>query len=395
MLLKNLRIEPKERTAKLIADVHSSYFGKQTIWAETDKQYAHALTVENYNAFLVGLLYPAMYVGEDIHIQGTVSDKLLYNILHYLMPFIQTYTPRCKPIRITVEKTSTDLPQKEYHIGTGFSAGVDSLCTIYDHLEKENNPAYKLDTLLFLNTGSHGEFSKSSTEQKFYTRFEYLKQTAPLPFIALNTNIHQFYEMFPNSHQKTVTFTNASGILVLEKYFSKYYIASTENYAEMIQFGRHYIDFDPAPFEPILLPLLSTETLTFIADGQQYTRSQKTARIANYPIAKKSLNVCVNGREATAKNCSHCGKCLRTLMTLDSLGKLESFSEVFDLAIYRQHIFKYKCKQRLLYNFDPFARDNIKLACKKGKYIPSLLLALIVCSPLIIRKIVKQIFKSL
>ena len=167
MLLKNLRIEQKERTAKLIADVHSSYFGKQTIWAETDKQYAHALTVENYNAFLVGLLYPAMYVGEDIHIQGTVSDKLLYNILHYLMPFIQTYTPRCKPIRITVEKTSTDLPQKEYHIGTGFSAGVDSLCTIYDHLEKENNPAYKLDTLLFLNTGSHGEFSKSSTEQKF------------------------------------------------------------------------------------------------------------------------------------------------------------------------------------------------------------------------------------
>ena len=82
-------------------------------------------------------------------------------------------------------------------------------------------------------------------------------------------------------------------------------------------------------------------------------------------------------------------------MALDSLGKLESFSEVFDLAIYRKHIFKYKCKQRILYNFDPFARDNIKLACKKGKYIPSLLLALIVCSPLIIRKIVKQIFKSL
>ena len=390
MLLENLRIEPKETTVKLVADVNSSYFGPQTIWAEIDKQYAQALTVENYNGFLVGLLYPAMYVGEDIHIKGSVSARLLYNINHYLMAFIRTYSARCKTIQVTADKTITDLPKKAHHIGTGYSAGVDSLCTIYDHLEKETYPQYKLDTLLFLNTGSHGEFSKSTTEPKFHTRFEYLKQTAPLPFIALNTNIHQFHEIFPNSHQKTVTFTNVAGILTLETYFSKYYIASAENYQEMIDYGKQYIDFDPAPFEPILLPLFSTETLEFIADGQQYTRSQKVQRIADYSLARQALNVCVNGREQTAKNCSYCGKCMRTLMTLDSLDKLKDFSDVFDMAVYHKHNFKYKCKQRLLYYTNPFANDNINLAKQHKKYVPSMPMAVVVCMPAILKRMFKK-----
>ena len=395
MLLENLHVETKENTVKLIADVHSSYFGEKTVWAEIDEKYAHALTVENYNGFLVGLLYPAMYVGEDIHIKGSVSARLLYNINHYLMAFIRTYSARCKTIQVTADKTITDLPEKAHHIGTGYSAGVDSLCTIYDHLEKETYPQYKLDTLLFLNTGSHGEFSKSTTEPKFHTRFEYLKQTAPLPFIALNTNIHQFHEFFPDSHQKTVTFTNIAGILTIEKYFAKYYIASSMSYREAIQFGKKRLDISTEAFDPILLPLLSTETLEFIADGQQYTRSQKVQRIADYSLARQALNVCVNGAERTAQNCSHCEKCLRTLMTLDSLDKLKEFSTVFDLQTYSKYAFKYRCKQRLLYYSNPFAHDNISCASYHNRQVPSLIMSLIVCSPNIVKSMIKQILRPL
>ena len=395
MLLENLRLENKANTVKLVADVHSSYFGEQTIWAEVDTKYASALTTDNYNGFLVGLLYPAMYVGEDIHVKGAVSAKLLYNIQHYLMAFIQTYTPQCKLIQVTADKTTTNLPGKEHHVGTGYSAGVDSFCTIYDHLEKETNPAYKLDTLLFLNTGSHGKFSKPTTESKFRARFEYLQKTAPLPFIALNTNIHQFHEIFPNSHQKTVTFTNVAGILVLEKYFSKYYIASSMNYRETVYFGIHRLNLSTEAFDTILLPLLSTETLEFIADGQQYTRIQKTARIADYPLAQQTLNVCVRVEETTAKNCSYCSKCLRTLMTLDSLDKLDNFSAVFNLSIYRKYLFIYKCQQRLSYADNPFAQNNIDFARQKGKYIPGLITASIVCLPLIAYKKIKKILKRL
>ena len=395
MLLENLRLENKENTVKLVADVDSTYFGKQTIWAEIDKKYAPILTTENYNAFLVALLYPAMYVGEDIHVKGAVSVKLLYNIQRYLMAFIKTYTPTCKTIQVTAEQTITHLTGKERHIGTGYSAGVDSLCTIYDHLEKETNPAYKLDTLLFLNTGSHGEFSKPTTESKFHARFEYLQKTAPLPFIALNTNIHQFHEIFPGSHQKTVTFTNVAGVLVLEKYFSKYYLASSMSYKEQFLFGRYRLDKATEAFEPIILPLLSTETLEFIADGQQYTRSQKTAHIADYYLTKRALNVCVNSHEQTAKNCSYCGKCMRTLMTLDSLGKLDEFSDIFDIPVYHKHSFQYKSQQRVLYRVSPFAKDNIDLARKNKKYVPSFLLACIVSMPYMVQKVFKKFGQKL
>jgi len=395
MILENLRLVPSEKTTKLEADLQSAHFGKTTIWAETDNRYAHALTAENYNGFLVGLLCPAMYFGEDIHIKGVVSQKLLFNVTHYVIPFIQTYMPYTKKINIVADSTQCALTHHENHVGTGYSAGVDSLCTIYDHLEKETVPDYKLDTLVFLNTGSHGVFSKPTTEPKFYARFEYLQKTAPLPFIAVNTNIHRFHEIFPNSHQKTVTFTNAAGVLVLEKYFSKYYIASAENYAEMFSFAQHYLDFDTAPFEPLLLPLLSTENLSFIADGQQYTRSQKTARIADYELAHRALNVCVNGQEKTAKNCSHCPKCLRTLMTLDSLGKLKEFSNVFDLNVYKRHSFVYKCQQRVLYSRNPFAKDNIDLARKNGKSIPWWPIAVLSCMPNIFKHFFKRNTKIL
>lgn len=395
MILENLRLEKLDAATKLVADLDSDYFGKTTIWAETDKKYDNALNDQSYDGFLVGLLYPAMYVGEDIHVKGAVSKKLLRNIQNYLTAFILTYTPTCKKINITADKTITSLEGKQNHIGTGYSAGVDSICTIYDHFEEETDPKEKLDTLLFLNTGSHGEYSKTYTKKKFKVRYDYLKNSAPLPFIWLNTNIHKFHEIFPNSHEKTVTFTNTAGVLIMEKYFSKYYISSAENYSEMIEYGKRYINFDPAPFEPITLPLLSTENLTFIADGQQYTRSQKTARICNYDLAKKALNVCVNGKQNTAKNCSYCPKCLRTLMTLDSLDKLEDFSKIFDIQVYKKHVFKYKCKQRVLYYSDPFAKDNIDLVRKNGKYVPSLLLSVIISLPKILKYICKKLIKNL
>ena len=179
--------------------------------------------------------------------------------------------------------------------------------------------------------------------------------------------------------------------MTLEKYFSKYYVASSLSYRESILFGRDRLNVCTEAFDSIILPLLSTEHLTFIADGQQYTRSQKTARIADYDLAQKALNVCVNARETTAKNCSYCPKCLRTLMTLESLGKLDNFSSAFDLKTYRKHRFGYACKQRVRYSFDPFAKDNVDLARKNGKYIAPFPVAVVFSLPAIFKHIYKKI----
>lgn len=58
--------------------------------------------------------------------------------------------------------------------------------------------------------------------------------------------------------------------------------------------------------------LLSTECTEIIDDGNQYSRTQKTELIADYPPAHQYLNVCVDHADdyLSAQNCSICSKCL-------------------------------------------------------------------------------------
>jgi hypothetical protein len=218
-------------------------------------------------------------------------------------------------------------------------------------------------------------------------------KTVDLPFIPLDSNIHYYHKEW--GHQKIATITIASGVLALQNKFCKYYVAAAIDYADMMIYGRFSRDFDLAEYsEPYLLPLLGTESLQFISDGQQYTRSEKTLHISEYPPVEKYLNVCV-GTNSDEKNCSVCSKCLRTQMALESADKLNDFSDVFDLSRYRRKSFLYKCKQRILYSVNPFAKDNIDFARKNRKYVPSLVTAGIFGFPFIIKLFIKKMFKTI
>jgi hypothetical protein len=217
-------------------------------------------------------------------------------------------------------------------------------------------------------------------------------ESIKLPFLPLDSNIHFFHKEW--GHLKTEILTLVSGVLVLQGKFSKYYVASALDYANMKIFGKNSRDFSLAEFsEPYLLPLLGTESLQFISDGQQYTRTEKILHILEYPPVKKYLNICV-GNHDDEKNCSICSKCLRTQMTLESADKLNEFSDIFDLEKYRHKKFLYKCQQRILYNANPFAKDNIDFARKSRKYVPSLITAIIFEFPFLIKLFIIRMFKT-
>lgn len=379
--LSNIRVEKKDCRSFVVSDFRSNKFGDDTIWFSVPEKYESFLNTTSYNAFFVALIYPAMMLGEDICINGKVSKKLFFSIKNYVKPFIKMYSPETVDVNITVSELESSCFENNDHVGTGYSGGVDSLCTIYDHYELEEVEDYKIDTLLFFNTGSHGVFSNKNTLNKFRTRYEYLTKYAFLPFIPLDSNIHKFLEFLPSSHIRTVSFTNASGVLALEKGINKYYVASSNSYYEAIKYGINDLNFCTEDFDSILLPLLSTESISIIADGQQYTRSQKTERIVNYELARKSLNVCINDKISDEKNCSKCSKCLRTLFTLESMDSLDNFSEVFDLKVYKKNSFKYKCEQRVMYRKNEFAKDNIDFAKLHKKHIPNIIIATIVTLP--------------
>lgn len=375
MKIFDLQSSHKNGDVKLSVSIQSERLGLKELWFSTPMKYEKYLCKTRMDGFLVGMLFPAMQYGENIHVNGCVSEKLLFNLNNFVVPLILTFSPSCKKITISAEETSANRLDG-YGVGAGFSGGVDSFCTIYDHFELEQSPSHKINSFLFLNVGSHGggeqedrlEFAK----KKFQVRYNYLKkfpEEIGLDLIPLDSNLHAFH---PWGHQKTCTLTMVSGILLLEAFFKKYYCASLGwSYSEIFQYYKTDLDKDIAMFDPALLPLLSTESLDFIPDGWQYTRVDKTLRIINYAPVRKYLNVCVSGHDAM-DNCSVCPKCCRTLMTLNSIGRLEQFKQVFDIDIYKKtKERRYIYEQMLLKNSDPFARGNIELAMQNGIKIPN------------------------
>ena len=305
------------------------------------ERYADFADVESSNCFLVGMLYPAMRYGEDVHVEGKVSARLLYNLNEYLVPLMAICDSRLKRIKITAESTDDRGSPDAKAVGTGFSGGIDSFATIYEHFARPEPAGFRLTHLFFFNVGAHGipkePGDMEAIERQFQARFEKFKgfpEEAGLPFVPVDSNVHKFH---PWGHLEVATFATVSAVMFLQRGIRRYYLASSgHTYRQLWKFlgdgGR------PDAIERVnmmLLPWLSTESLDLVDDGNLYDRSMKTKLVANYAPAAKYLNVCY-GHDTLDTNCSVCSKCVRTLLTLDILGKLDEFSGVFDIARYRR-----------------------------------------------------------
>lgn len=392
--LSNLRLEEKKGWTYLICDCKVPFAQEEELWYAVPDEYRHILSDEVYDAFLVTMLYPAMFYKEDIVIEGCVTEKLYRNIMTYVQALLKDFSLELTSVDVKINGFST-ITKTDDLVGTGFSGGVDSFTTFYDHFENETNPAYRINTLFFANTGSHGDYYDESTLKRFNNRYKLLKrfpEEKGLPYIKLNSNVFAYHR--EDWHLKNGSLRRISAIIVCQKVLVKYYVSSTYGYREMMFNGPNEYNHSLEEYaDPYLLPLLSPEGLDIIPDGSQYTRVQKTQRIANYPAAQKYLNVCVNHSDddGDAKNCSSCSKCLRTLMTLESMDALDSFSSVFDFSVYKNHSFAYKCRQRIDYHHNAFAKGNIDFAIVNHKPVPSRFVASLVLLPTVVKGALKKL----
>ncbi len=350
-----------------------SYQGKEEeCFYSVPAEYAGMADLESSNCFLVGMLYPAMRYGEDIHVEGTVSAKLLHNLNGFLVPVMAICDPRLKKITVSAESTTDAFNPSAKVVGTGFSGGIDSLSTIYSHWVRPEPEGFKITHLFFFNVGAHGIPKKpgdmEAIERQFrarYGKFKAFPEETGLPFVPVDSNVHKFH---PWGHLEVATFATVSAVMFLERAIRRYYLASSgHTYRQLWKFlgdgGR------PDAIERInmmILPWLSTESLDLVDDGNLYDRSAKTAMIADWPLAMKHLNVCY-GHDTLDTNCSVCPKCARTLLTLEILGKLESFGGVFDIGKYRREV-----RRRLIAETitgekrNLFAKHLMDLAREKG-----------------------------
>jgi hypothetical protein len=336
--------------------------GTEILWYSLGAEHADLLS-DSSDAALVALLMPAMEKGEDIHVDGAVSERLLHNLSGPLQELIRQQLPFMKKIDIKVKDTNTKPIPSPTGVATGFSGGIDSYSVLSQYSRPDTAPGFKITHLLFNNVGSHGR----NGDQLFQKRFKELSSIAEnlgLPFLQINSNLDSFYNKkinFPKTH----TLRNVSVALMLQKVIKRYLYASGFHFSNIL-LGSQVIE---ALIDTATAPYLITESLDTMCIGSEFTRVEKTLQVMTLPQSREVLSVCISEDDDNRYvNCGSCSKCLRTLATLDIAGCIEDYASMFDLKPYGRQKKRYFA--RLLSSNDPYMREIVEFAKEKGYRFP-------------------------
>lgn len=338
------KIIDEGEATKLVANIT---IGSKTheMWYSVPRKFEKYLVTECLDGYVVGILPLAMKLNESIHIKGAISERLLYQLTHYLVPTLSYANSKWSIIDITADEVYSDLLARNGSVGTGISAGVDSFSTVIDHI---NEGGFEVEYFTFFNVGSHGDKGGERARELFWSRADIVKPFVDEyggKFLTVDSNISELLGML---HQETHTLRSASCVLILQKLFKYYYYASAfriENFK--------LSEYDMSYYDIYTLNMLSTNATTFYSSVVQYTRVQRTELLTKNEITKKYLNVCVKLINEDGNNCSECFKCMRTELTLDIIGKLQDYEKVFDLEKY------YKKKVKFSAYIIANKKDNI------------------------------------
>lgn len=321
------KIKEKDGRAYLEAPIEIQN-QQRTLWFAVDGKFRDYLSPERLDAFLVGLLPAAMQRGEDIYIEGPVSERLYYHTTRLFMKVLMLVIPELKPVKVFAEELDPgQLIKKGEVVGTGFSGGIDSFCLLAEHMPGRGAPTgYEVHQLVYNHVGPPEVAVANQWQVKKLHR---AAKDMDMPLLEIESNLDEFLSI---SFILSYVPRNLAAILAIQKMFYRYLFASSYSYYNLYIGPCH----DIGHCHGVCLPLLSTENLDFVSSGEQYTRVEKTRIVSEFTPSYRALDICANYERNYEKNCSYCQKCLRTLFTLELLGKLDLYTDIFDVKTYRK-----------------------------------------------------------
>lgn len=372
MKLSNIRIEAyKEENVekcRLICDVECGFSDETAVWFTVDKKYEDWLCADVYDAFLMAMLYPAMYHQEDIYIEGAVSRKLFINVNHFVQAAKNAYDSESHIVSVKASKFANATKLAETHVGVGFGAGIDSFCSLEDHFFHPIDEDNKVDTLCFFLVDNYGDPLAEISKLRgynFYKNTEAVAEELSINACFVDgTSMFRFHPPFTaiSSERDLRIYINGfwariACALALQKGLRKFIISSSSSYRDSLLYhnkmyseGVLWLD---EWSEGFMLPLVSPVGLDIVSDGAQYpSKNEKIEKIIHLPIVRKHLRACTGGWEVSGDDCGHCKKCKRMMIILDILGQLEEWDDHFPVAHYKRHRQSYQCPVVLLAHSD-------------------------------------------
>ena len=137
--------------------------------------------------------------------------------------------------------------------------------------------------------------------------------------------------------------TYGAPAFALQKLFSVYYQSTTYPIEDLkLESLQSYGGpCDGSLFDEYALTSMSTDTLSFYSVDYDKMRVEKEEALGDFPAAQKFLTPCGRvavGVHVEGRNCSHCKKCDQTMAGLYAAGKLDNFSQVFDVQDFKSHL---------------------------------------------------------
>lgn len=270
------------------------------------------LSPDNGDPFVPALLAPAMAVGEPLRIEAPVSARLLAAV-RQIEDIYSCWQPQFS--RITVEAPArppaSQWPPPKAR-GLFFSLGVDSFYSLLKNVRDHPHDEATISHLIVVD-GFDVYVDKWNSESfpAMHANAQRVAAEVGKSLLPVLTNIHDVGDQLVHWARIYHGAAMASVALALGSYFGAIHMAATHTYASLAPLGSH----------PLLDPLWSTGSLTFIHDGCEASRLQKVRLIAQSELALATLRVCT--AMLREYNCGRCDKCLVTMGELAAVGALE------------------------------------------------------------------------
>ena len=309
----------------------------KTLFFEVPGEYGKYLVWERCDAFVVLLLHTALAAGYDIRSDVPMSSDLYHNIAEYVLPSLT----KNGPFDIRVEAETAPPLERGNGIGTGLSCGVDSLHAVHKYsaypIEEFRLTHLCINDVGAFNDSLYWKAGGANVRDNTYRRARAAAEDIGLPLIETSSNVAKALRL---NHFLTNSFSSAFAALCMKKLWRRYYYAS-DGRDSLSEFSlKGWCGSKPSTYEPFLLRALSTPSFELMPVGETESETEKIAEIADYDIARRHLYSCTWDLD----NCCVCKKCIRNLTALDALGKLDGFSEPYDLGYYRKHRWYYMWK---------------------------------------------------
>lgn len=338
------------------------------LWFETKSEYYDFLCEELIDGVAIIMLSYAMRGGYDIVSEIPISEELYYNLAYHVIPQLCSYNKDVHPTCIKAPVVHNDFKPKA--VAAGMSCGVDSFCTLFEYTEECKLENYKLTHLTYFENGAHhvakgNDFNKMkqvfneqlAVSEKFCKEYNF-------ELITMWSNVNEFLSKFfwMEPFELTHTYRNIGMAMLIQKLIRTYYYSSALNIDDFTPDLRN----DSAYYEKYMIPHIRTGAFFPFSSNKAMTRLEKTVYISDFEASHKYLNVCF----MSGHNCGKCKKCIRTLTTLDVIGKLEKYSEAFDIDYYKKNKNWYYTSLCYRKGDDIFADEILKYAKSKNITIP-------------------------